>query len=280
MKRIKKLFEILRKKEVKKMKRMLSIILALAMTVSYVPVAKAEETANLGLTVTFDINNPPYWVIEPQDGSVTAGETITVYSLAEDPDGDQLYYGCRWYLNGVRQGPGELPEGATFQWKFAVPNDPLIRPDPTEYAPRLTWEVPETINLNDVHEFEFIACDRDYPDEESGNRISKKIRITIEEPQVIAISLEGPNPWVLENIALGQLVPNADEPGGLPTLHSVINNGNVPITLDIGYPEIQNMSQVIVPGTEQGVNTFITIVGDELLIPGQRLDTVTLLSLI
>ncbi|PIU41219.1 MAG: hypothetical protein COS99_06710 [Candidatus Omnitrophica bacterium CG07_land_8_20_14_0_80_42_15] len=133
---------------------------------------KLTDSETITITI-LPTNQPPYWVIEPQDKEVIIGEKVVVQVLAKDPEDQQLAYVCRWYLNGVRQDPGVMPEGAVFTWKSVDPG----------FIPNLTWDVPSDINTSDVHEFEFTATD-DMTGEGNGLSITKKIKVIVEMPYV------------------------------------------------------------------------------------------------
>ena len=103
-----------------------------------------------------------------------------------------------------------------------------------------------------------------------------EVGITVLPGDIIAIELEGPEPWVIENIALGGRVSNN---GYVGPLHNIKNIGNVPIAVDMGYGP-RHYGEIIAPGMEQGVNTFITIVGprERVLPPDARLGVVKILD--
>lgn len=252
--------------------RILSIIVLVAVSVvSFLPCLWAGDTAGLNLTVTFAVDKPPYWVIEPQDGSIEAGETLTIEVSAEDPEGAHIAYGCRWYLNGVRQPPFTLPEGAVFVSKESIPILP-----PTTSSATLIWKVPLNINLTDIHEVEFTASDSQPDPDSSGNTISKKIRVTLREGRIISIEINNPA-WNLEGVKLGERRNNSDEMGN--PMHAIRNTGNVPVMVDIGYPKYS----IILPGhpypgLEQGLDTYITMVGGFVLPPFEKMKLVYALS--
>ncbi|MCX5715393.1 MAG: hypothetical protein NTV07_00680 [Candidatus Omnitrophica bacterium] len=229
------------------MKKLIMLAMAVAMVAVFLPSTYAADTANLQLDVTFRINHPPVWVIEPQDGQVVAGQQIVVKLSAEDPESGQLSYECRWWLNGVRQNRG-LPNGAVFTWKSAMPG----------FVPNLTWDVPSDINLNDIHEFEFQAYDGNPGT--GGNMISKKIRITIQPLPVISIELNI-SQLALVGAELGKTYPAGDV--------EITNTGNITVNIDIGYGPPNDY--VIQPGLEQGPDRFITMFGDSVLPPNDRL---------
>jgi len=256
------------------MKRLFQVILAIAMVVSYLPLAEAGDSATLGVTVTFDINNPPVWRIIPQDTAVIAGHMVTVPVKAEDPDGDPISYDCVWYLNGVPQfvaGNAILPEGA----RFIVPEEPVSSDDgfvyiPYPSTPILEWVVPSDINLDDIHEFEFIASDGE-------TEISGMCRIII-EPLTISIELvdhlgQPVTSWNIEGVKLGSKVSNYVDYSKAQYLHNVRNAGNYPVDVTINYGPIAtgDSTMLIQPGSAQGLNTFITEVDNRVLQPGEAM---------
>jgi len=68
-----------------------------------------------------------------------------------------------------------------------------------------------------------------------------------------------PLDWLIQGIKLGGLRSNLDELG-LP-IHYIANTGNVDVMVDIGYGPQTVVYPAIVPGLEQGRDTFITALG-------------------
>lgn len=229
------------------MKKLIMIAAALAITFTFLPNAQAGDAAELGLNVTFAVDQPPRWEIEPQDAKVVAGQKLIMEVKAVDPDGDVVYHMCKWYLNGEAQPLKVFPEGAAFHPKGAYP----------EFVPYLEWDVPVNINLSDVHEFLFVATTGTEDPAEDQPMISKKIKVTILPPPVISIELT-PTTWVLGEVKLGERRNNRGYNGVV--IHSIKNTGNVSVNIDIGYgPQIDEYPAVH-PGLAQGKDTFVTIV--------------------
>ena len=246
------------------MRKLLLVVAALAMVVSFLPKAEAQDaggTAELGVAVTF--NYPPYWVIEPFDATVVAGEALRIDVLAEDPDGDMLGHGCRWWLNGERQPYGIFPEGADFHPKGDGVHQQI---------PYLEWSIPVDISLQDVHEFEFSAWElvgEGGINDRNQLGISKKIKVTILPLPVMAIELLGENPWMLGDVELGGAIKrNVDDWGNV--IHKIANVGDVDVGLRVEYMA-HVLDEVIHPGLERGENTFITLVGESVLPPNAGL---------
>jgi len=271
----------IQKGKVIEMKKMMIVIIALAMVAVFLPQANAEETANLGLTVTFDINHPPEWKVEPQDATVIQGNKVVIELLAVDLDNDPLLYGCIWYLNGDRQEG--LPAGAVFTWKVGYPVNPQLQlypvipinpPFPFPVKPNLTWDVPYDINPNDLYEFEFFVTEG-FEDRTAGSTISKKIKVTVEQA-VISIELEGGD-WILKGVKLGEIRSNMDASNA--PQHKVLNTGNINVLIGVQYgPMLETIVlQPIHPGLEQGLDTYVTWVGEAVLPPteGLQLDHLT-----
>lgn len=86
---------------------------------------------------------------------------------------------------------------------------------------------------------------------------------------VISIELEGPNPWVLENVKLGEKRANISPLAVYPplVLHHIFNTGNVTVKVAIAYgPQIDQYG-IPRPGLEQGLDTFITLIEDGEVLP-------------
>ena len=223
-------------------KKMLSVVLALAMVVSYVPMVKAGDSASLGLQVTFDLG-PELKIETDYNGELAVVGEEFRFGLTAQGKNVQLY-----------ADQDTMPEGAVL-----LCYQSMI--DPYHTGGTFIW----TPNDNQAGDYEVLFK----AEGEGQGTVELVVGFTVKEADVIAISLEGPNPWVLENIALGELRTND---GYVGPLHTIKNTGNVPVSVDIGYGPLADVVPLPHPGYEQGLDTFITVVGESVLPPSERLN--------
>ena len=260
------------------MRKLFQVILAVAMVVSYLPLAEAGDSATLGVTVNFaqpisiwsDLEEPPE-VKETQllEFSVSAHDRDTIMV--------DLY-------------PVILPEGAEF---VPVLDDPSLSDN--TLTGKFTW-IPDVGQANEIPYAAVFEATND-----DGDIAKLEVSITVVEA-VISIELvdqygQPISTWSLEGIMLGEKRDNQTAYGTGVPIHHVRNAGDVEVMVDIGYEtdsdgdgfsdrvEIDagtdpydpySKPDGIVPGTTQGLDTFITGLGrvtNHVVLPrNQRLE--------
>lgn len=234
------------------MKKLLMVILAVAMIASFLPKAEAGETANLGLSVSFDIDEPlEIWaedlngnVIQP-NFEIEEKETLEFKVVAEDLDTLNVYLEV-----------DQLPRGATFLVESPGPISAQRRHGLFQWTPEFGQA------QTNPYQVLFRANNSE------GEIAVLTAEITVlPGQQVIAIEIS-PATWSLDGVGLGETRTNDDATGS--PVHRIINQGNVDVTVDIGYgPSIAG--DPIQPGTQQGENTFVTWVSNSVLDPSTRI---------
>ena len=249
-------------KGVKKMKKLIMIVMALAMAALFLPCAEAGDTANLGLQVSFSLPSPIKMWTEPEGPFIVEeGKRLQFKVLAEDGQyGSQITIECN-----------NPPEGARFE-------DGLFN-----------WTPVNGQGQDDPYKVVFSATSSE------GAKATLGVSITVNKAKpVISIELVDANgnpvsTWSLVGVKLGEKVDNKANlrvnllmPGILKPMHNIRNAGNVAVTVDIGYggyimPSKPGLSlyPIIRPGLEQGKDTFITGLGrvdnHTVLPPNKRL---------
>lgn len=98
------------------------------------------------------------------------------------------------------------------------------------------------------------------PKAEAGDTAALGLQVTFaQEPPVISIELE-PGIWELTDVKLGDKITNLG-PDGMP-IHKIINAGNVPVRVEIGYFTDLVIPEAPQPGLEPGFNVFTTEIGN------------------
>ena len=229
------------------MKKLLSLVLAIAMVVSYMPLAYAGESAELSLKVTFVVDQDLQRIRELKDhvSELEERSLDIFYSIYVDRNGD----GKVDYKDLDIDGDGEITQRDIELLHQAI--------DDLSYIG--DFELDDVKNhLNEIAERRpdlqpQIEDVLDYV-QKLQDKIAEFIAMLKSlEPPIIAIQLEGPNPWVLENVKLGETRSNYGLEG---LMHRVINRGNVPVEIEIGYGI--HAEYGIHPGLEQGKDTFVT----------------------
>jgi hypothetical protein len=250
---------ILRKilrKEVIKMKKLIMVVMAIAMVAVFLPKAEAGDSAQLGLQVTFAPSEPLKIWSEPEGPfTVETGKTVEFKVVAEDKDAAIIGLDLKH--------PVEFPEG--FEW---IPPQGFVEPKYKvegyfKWTPRGDIE-PKTYAIC------FVA-DSFTGENWTGQRetVELRVEITVRPAPVIAIELEGPNPWVLDGVKLGERCANVNTDGA--PMHKIHNTGNVPVVIDIGYGIMVDVYLLPHPGLEQGRDTYITLCGDVAIPPNERI---------
>jgi len=233
------------------MKKIIMVILALAVGISYIPVAKAGENASFGLTVNFDIPNEPLRIWSEPAGpfEVKAGETLSFSVIAEDLDANTIY------LNAL-----DLPEGAEFD-EIAPADHPAKKVVGSFY-----WTPKDGRYFKAPIDVRFTATSygKDSIDVE---HVELVVSITV-TPHLLTLSIVvEPDMLTLGGVKLGEIVPVVDGLGESPVVRNV---GNVPVGVDISYGATIQVEGQVMPGLDQGVDRFITLLaGDRLLEPGK-----------
>ena len=233
------------------MRRMLILIMVFVVVALFLPTAKAEDTATLGLEVTFDMPLEIWCqdmngiVVEPYFNAVE-DELLEFRLIYEDPNS----------LN-VTLYVGELPGGA----EYIPDNEPYTvnhREGTFRWAPEF-GQAKET-----EYVIQFIAQNYE------GEQKPLEVKILVSEGnRIISIELT-PATWNLESVKLGDVIGNFDESGNV--IHSIKNTGNIPVMVDMGYGPLADVVPLPHPGYEQGLDTFITVVGESILPPSERLN--------
>lgn len=224
------------------MKTLLSVMLAVVMVVSFLPTVSAEEGATLGLKVTFAAEDLDLKRVLELKDLVYALEKISadIFDNASN-SGDPAV---------IEQAIEELTH--IKDAKLEDVKTQLV--EILEKRPDLGQQIEVVLN--------------------HAKNVQDDIAVYIEKLRtllpVLAIELEGPNPWVLEGVKLGELRDNmadlnhdgtADEP-----MHSIKNIGNGLVRVAIAYSSYIATDGVH-PGLEQGLDTFITMVRNFVIPP-------------
>lgn len=231
------------KKEVIEMKKLLMLLMAFAMVAAFVPMANAADSAQLSLQVTFAPSEPLKIWTEPEGPfEVKLGETLKFEVIAADKDSAGVEI-TPVNLNGGEWTPiPSTPEQAAGIFKWAT-----VKP------------LPDFDNDGKVLcAVDFMATNRE------GDTVNLHIEFTlIMPPPTIAIELEGPNPWALQDVKLGEIRANIDSNGVI--MHKMHNTGNVAVAIGIRYIPYIAVPENPRPGTKQGPDTFITMVNGNIL---------------
>ena len=226
-------------KEVIKMKKIIMIVMAFAFVAAFASLASAGDTAQLNLTVTF-ANDPILERILQLKARVTELEqqAKTEYERAV-ASGDHSVIDVA--IHNLLEIRDSEVSGVRTELRLIF----------VEYAD--PWGQIQPI-LDEITRFT-----------DTLNDYLKKLQDLL---PVIAIELEGPNPWVLQGVKLGEKRSNMSASGS--PAHAVKNTGNVPASIDVGYgPQIQILP-CIHPGLEQGPDTFITIAAGMVIPPDRK----------
>jgi len=244
------------------MRKILLVVVAMAMVVSFLPKAEAQDpgsTAELGVAVTFNLPLRMWCekdgaVIDPPVFEVDEGKELTFMVIAEDLDAH------------VTLRAEALPKGADFELLPRIE----IYPNP-RHEGMFNW----TPAFGQAQSENYLAIFKASNDEgNAGLEMELAVSITVHpgQPPVMAIEIQGENPWVLGNIKPGGPIKrNLDDAGNV--IHSVMNTGDIPTVVKVEYmPHVLN--EAIHPGLERGENTFITLLGEVVLPPnlGLKLD--------
>jgi len=219
------------------MKKIIMVILALAVGISYIPVAKAGETASFGLTVSFA---QPLSMRTIPEGpfEIDAGDIVNFRVEAKDLD-----------ANMVEVNVVNLPVNAFWQ------PDPMIVGVPvTSHGGTFHW-VPQGGQSAHRIQFTAVSYGKDSIDVEHAE-LTVEITVNYIEP-VLSIIVD-PETLTLENkVRLGAIVDIIDAAGGPPIVKNV---GNTPVAVEMSYGATIQVEGQIRPGLEQGLDTFITLV--------------------
>jgi len=231
------------------------VILALAVGISYIPVAKAGENASFGLTVNF-AQDLKIWSEPEGPFVIELGEELVFRVEAEDLDANildlnalELPEGAEWIPDPIPIGGADgdrqiIERSGTFRW---TPEDGRYFKAPT-----------------DVY-FTAISYGKDSQDIE---HVELVVSITV-TPHMLTLSIiVEPDMLTLGGVKLGEIVPVADTAGGSPIVRNV---GNTPAGVEISYGATIQVEGQVRPGLVQGLDTFITLLGksDTLLEPGK-----------
>lgn len=183
------------------------------------------------ITITVNnVNRAP--ALSPIGGkSVYEGELLSFTINATDADNDPLTYSA-----------SELPSGANFtnQTFSFIPN---YNQAGTYYP---IFEVKDSSQAHDV----------------------ETILLEVKR-RIISIEIND-STWNLEGVTLNELRKNNNPDTGSP-LHAVKNAGNVPVIVEIGYSLLlPEEITYLHPGLTQGIDTYITKIGDVVLPPFGR----------
>jgi len=219
------------------MKKIIMVILALAVGISYIPVAKAGETASFGLTVNFDIPNEPLSIWTVPEGLpkgsfvVQEGETLEFSVFAEDKDTInvdlypiELTRWGNWIVDEIQ--PISLPrrEGL-FRYRSPI-GKPDFTVDAESYVDRVVFAA----------------------ENYEGEKVELVVEITVTplEP-VLSIVVEPDMLTLVDKIKLGEIGRVVGAGGILPI---VTNVGNVSVSVGIGYGPMSQVEGMIKPGLE------------------------------
>jgi len=237
--RKKNLLKEILKKEVKKMKKLMIMIMAIAMVVSFMPKADAGETAELGLKVTFAVDEPLKLWTEPEGPfEVKEGETLKFTVIAEDKD-----------ANEVKLTTGDLPEGARFMVCMPIPY-PRNRVVGT-----FIWTPKIGQAHSDSGEPYVVVFSATSDNGELG--IGMMVRITVHPGEPVISIRVVPDVWSIENIGLGETIENVTE-DGMP-IQRIENDGRDAL-VEIRYVMPGGLISLIRPDRVAGHNRFASAV--------------------
>ena len=226
-------FTTLRRKEVTKMKKLIMLVMALAMVVAFMPTAYAADSAQLNLSVTFAVD---------QDLQNLAELTVLTNDLGAKLD--RVY-------NDALQNP--VPEVIHKALEILYPmRETDIRNveakllDMLQRRPDLEPQISPV--LSHVRTLAYTV-----------STYIAKLESLLLPPPIISIELNE-SAWRLDGVKLGEKRVNLNELGA--PIHAVRNTGNTDVMIDIGYaPGMMYLEWAPKPGLEQGPNTFITALG-------------------
>jgi hypothetical protein len=115
--------------------------------------------------------------------------------------------------------------------------------------------------------------DEQYDIDNSGAVMAPDLQIvknfgTNEYGDIIAIELEGLNPWTLNSVVLGTKTGNLGE--NSQPMHKIKNIGNTPVAIEVGYGP--GIPEGIHPGLQQGLDTFITLAAGVIIPPSEKIN--------
>lgn len=216
------------------MKKIIMVVMAFAMVAMFVPKADAADSAQLGLQVTF---------AEDQDLKRVLYLKQWIATLEEECKGQ--------YDKAVASGQPDVIKQAI---KDLTGSRDLELPPVKDELLQILQRRPD-LNEQIASVVEHIA--------EFSNTLSDYIKHLESLLSVISIELEGPNPWVLDDVKLGEKRANLNS-AGVP-MHKIHNTGNVSVMVSIGYGIMADVLPR--PGLEQGVDTYITVANTTVIPP-------------
>ncbi len=246
-------------KEVIKMKKLIMIVMAIAMVVAFAPCAGAAESAQLGLQVTFAIDNDLRQIEliknRIDEVEVYCEKVFRFVYVDRNNDGVVDYKDLDFNVDGqiddseitmLRERVSILSTEAD-----RLNNDRALLESILARRPDLKDQVLVVI----YHIEKIQAACTDY---------ITKLK-ALEQQPVISIELEGPNPWVLDGVKLGERRSNVTADNVIA--HKVHNTGTVTVKVAIAYGSYSGMYGIPRPGLEQGLDTFITLIKDGDVLP-------------
>ena len=215
------------------MKKLIILIMALAMVAAFMPVAQAADSAQLNLSVTFAAPPQPLIIKSDPEGPfhVNLGETLTFDVIAQDLDTAKIDLVAT-----------NMPPDAS----FLITQEQIYSNVGTIKTGEFKW-TPKKVLGSEFHAT-FAATNAE------GERVELTATIYLPQP-VISIELNE-SAWKIDGVKLGEKRSNMNELS-VP-IHMVRNTGNVSVSFDIGYGPFAY--GLVHPGREQGLNTFITAV--------------------
>lgn len=261
---LKEILMLILGKEVIKMKKLIIVVMAIAMVAAFAPKVDAAESAQLGLQVTFAVDQDLQRIKELKD-HVYELENISS-KIFDSIYVDRNQDGKVDYRDLDINGDGVINDEDVRLLKNAVEDLAHISDLKLEDVKNQLKEIAE--RRPDLKPQ--IEAVLDHAQQLQGriHDLIEKLKSLMVQP-VISIELKGPNPWVLENVKLGEKRANISPLAVYPplVLHHIFNTGNVTVKVAIAYgPQIDQYG-IPRPGLEQGLDTFITLIEDGEVLP-------------
>lgn len=259
------------------MKKLMMFVMAAVFAAAFASGAYAAESAQLGLQVTFAVD---------QDLEKVASIKAHIEGIAAETRGQ-----CQTF---DADGDGEFTQADVFYWLKNGGDfnrdgkvDDMDRQILHEAITVLKGMAEEKL-VSDIQALKDILARRPdlaeqiVPIINRGNELYASMRNYIDmlgklNQPVISIELNQAS-WNLDGVKLGEKRDNFQNPYGKP-IHVIKNAGNVSVFVDIGYgPTLikDGMPPIIHPGLEQGLDTFITVCENGIIPPNARVPVVKL----
>ena len=245
------------------MKKMLMIIMALAMVAAFMPKAYAAESAQLGLSVTFAVDQDLQRVQELKAEVSAIASDVKAVGYRFDVDHDGVFGDSDIAIllrTGDFNGDGKVDDN-----DIAYVNQTIK--DLSDLEGLKLKPIIDELNtiLKNRPDLQSVIQPVIADAQNVYNSIENYTQLLMKLLPVISIELNE-SAWKLDGVKLGEKRSNLNDLG-LP-IHMVRNTGNVQVMVDIRYaPGLIYLEWAPRPGLQQGPNTFTTETANGVIPP-------------